>query len=360
MFAQIASTAPRSVRAGDPAGPGRRPAAPGPSTVQISTASMPGHPHLPYARVVPAPQRQTPSRSAPAQLNHEGGEINGRRFDGAHPGSRELDGHDLDGHELDSHELDSHERDSHELDSRELDGPGFDLASALATAEPETEPAPSGLLRRWIKRFEHLIHEVGKFGVVGAIAFMVDFSVFNLLLSPIGPLPAKTVSTVISASVAFVGNRFWTWRHRPRSGLGREYSLRGTVHTVDGRRPCPARSSGPSQTCAPPWPSARAGSPPRCASTSQAYASPSRTAATSSGSSCPTMSRSRSCCRRRPSATWPWSRAATSCSKAASTRCGWRTPRLSRSASTKGYAGWQTPSRRCASGPDCRNIDTKR
>ncbi len=196
---------------------------------------MPGHPHLPYARVVPAPQRQTPSRSAPAQLNHEGGEINGRRFDGAHPGSRELDGHDLDGHELDSHELDSHELDSHELDSheldsheldgRELDGPGFDLASALATAEPETEPAPSGLLRRWIKRFEHLIHEVGKFGVVGAIAFMVDFSVFNLLLSPIGPLPAKTVSTVISASVAFVGNRFWTWRHRPRSGLGREYSL---------------------------------------------------------------------------------------------------------------------------------------
>src|SRR6266511_125364 len=205
MFAQIASTAPRSVRAGDPAGPGRRSAAPGPSTVQISTASMPGHPHLPYARVVPAPQRQTPSRSAPAQLNHEGGEINGRRFDGAHPGSRDLDGH---------------ERDSHELD-----GPGFDLASALATAEPETEPAPSGLLRRWIKRFEHLIHEVGKFGVVGAIAFMVDFSVFNLLLSPIGPLPAKTVSTVISASVAFVGNRFWTWRHRPRSGLGREYSL---------------------------------------------------------------------------------------------------------------------------------------
>jgi putative flippase GtrA len=78
---------------------------------------------------------------------------------------------------------------------------------------------------RLVERFEHVIHEVGKFGVVGLFAFLIDFSVFNLLLEPIGPIPAKTVSTVISATLAFVGNRFWTWRHRPRSGYRREYTL---------------------------------------------------------------------------------------------------------------------------------------
>ena len=38
-------------------------------------------------------------------------------------------------------------------------------------------------------------------------------------------LLAKTMSTVIAATVAFLGNRFWTWRHRERSGLRREYLL---------------------------------------------------------------------------------------------------------------------------------------
>lgn len=113
-----------------------------------------------------------------------------------------------------------------------VNGHPLDVPAALAAAaEPGGSPAalaeraPTGPLRRLINRFEHLIHELGKFGVVGLVAFAVDFSVFNLLLSPIGPLPAKTVATVVSASVAFLGNRFWTWRHRPRSGLGREYTL---------------------------------------------------------------------------------------------------------------------------------------
>ena len=30
---------------------------------------------------------------------------------------------------------------------------------------------------------------------------------------------------MVSATVAFLGNRFWTWRHRERSGIAREYSL---------------------------------------------------------------------------------------------------------------------------------------
>jgi len=74
-------------------------------------------------------------------------------------------------------------------------------------------------------RFRHLIHELGKFGVVGAVSFVVDTVIFNALRSRLGPLPSGTVSMVIAATVAFIGNRFWTWRDRARTSLRREYGL---------------------------------------------------------------------------------------------------------------------------------------
>lgn len=77
-----------------------------------------------------------------------------------------------------------------------------------------------------VDRFRHLIHELGKFGVVGAIAYAVDVGIYNALLgSGWETLTAKTAATAVAATVAFGGNRFWTWRHRERSGLAREYGL---------------------------------------------------------------------------------------------------------------------------------------
>jgi putative flippase GtrA len=75
------------------------------------------------------------------------------------------------------------------------------------------------------ERFGHLVHEVGKFGVVGIVSFVVDVTVSNLLLRPVGPFLAATSSMTVAATVAFMGNRFWTWRDRERSGLHREYLL---------------------------------------------------------------------------------------------------------------------------------------
>jgi putative flippase GtrA len=84
-----------------------------------------------------------------------------------------------------------------------------------------------GLLRALINRFGHLLRELGKFGTVGGIAFVVDFAFFNLAIGAFDMerLSAKTLSTVAAATVAFIGNRFWTWRHRPRSSMAREYAL---------------------------------------------------------------------------------------------------------------------------------------
>ena len=62
--------------------------------------------------------------------------------------------------------------------------------------------------------------------MVGGICYAIDFGIFNVLLALTGePYGAKTVSTIIAASIAFVGNRYWTWRDGDRSSLRREYLL---------------------------------------------------------------------------------------------------------------------------------------
>jgi putative flippase GtrA len=70
-------------------------------------------------------------------------------------------------------------------------------------------------------------HELAKFGTVGALAFIVDVSLFNVVLhlAPHKPLTAKVISTVVAASVAFVLNRAWSFRHRQRSSVHREYAM---------------------------------------------------------------------------------------------------------------------------------------
>ena len=101
-------------------------------------------------------------------------------------------------------------------------------AVAVQPEEPSTPPSPGGgsVVARLRERFGHLVHEVGKFGAVGAVAFLVDLLILNALIdNDVERITAKTISTVIAASIAFIGNRFWTWRHRERTNLRREYAL---------------------------------------------------------------------------------------------------------------------------------------
>jgi putative flippase GtrA len=82
------------------------------------------------------------------------------------------------------------------------------------------------ILRRAHDRLGHLVRELVKFGMVGAVAFVVDVGLFNVLLHETDkPLTSKTISTVVATTVAYVGNRWWTFRRRSRSGVGREYTL---------------------------------------------------------------------------------------------------------------------------------------
>ena len=84
----------------------------------------------------------------------------------------------------------------------------------------------------WPDRLTKLAHEVGKFGIVGAVAYVVDVGLYNLLRFEVelGPLTSKAISTLVAVTVAYVGNRYWTWRDRSRKGVRREYLMFALVN----------------------------------------------------------------------------------------------------------------------------------
>jgi putative flippase GtrA len=96
----------------------------------------------------------------------------------------------------------------------------------------QTTPSRRGLVRGLIDGVDKLWHEVAKFGVVGAFAFVIDVGLFNLLRFAGGegpmydkPLTAKVVSVAVATTFAYFGNRYWTFRHRGRTTFHREYLL---------------------------------------------------------------------------------------------------------------------------------------
>jgi len=98
------------------------------------------------------------------------------------------------------------------------------LRSVTATGTLGSVPdtPPTGLRAK----LRGVVREVGKFGVVGGISFAIDTAIFNLMLNAgAETLVAKLTSTVVATTVAFLGNRFWTWRHRAHTHMARQYTM---------------------------------------------------------------------------------------------------------------------------------------
>jgi putative flippase GtrA len=84
------------------------------------------------------------------------------------------------------------------------------------------------LLDRLRERYDLVAREAAKFGTVGAVCYVIDVGLYNLLhvVGGVGPLSSKLFSTVVAATCAFVGNRQWSFRHRERTrAVHREYLL---------------------------------------------------------------------------------------------------------------------------------------
>ena len=74
--------------------------------------------------------------------------------------------------------------------------------------------------------------ELGKFGVIGLVAYIIDLTIFNVLRFSGGegllydkPLTAKVISVLAATTFAYFGNRHWTFKDRSRSSFRRQYTL---------------------------------------------------------------------------------------------------------------------------------------
>jgi putative flippase GtrA len=76
----------------------------------------------------------------------------------------------------------------------------------------------------WYRQFRQLIHEGARFLVVGGVGFVVTEVGFNLLHYDLGAglFAANAVATLAATVVTFLGNRYWTFRHREGHGTARE------------------------------------------------------------------------------------------------------------------------------------------
>lgn len=83
-----------------------------------------------------------------------------------------------------------------------------------------------------------LVAELAKFGVVGAVAYVVDVGLFNLLRYGPGevladkPLTAKIVAAVVATVVAWIGNRQWTFADRRMASKTREFIAYAIVNVA--------------------------------------------------------------------------------------------------------------------------------
>lgn len=68
--------------------------------------------------------------------------------------------------------------------------------------------------------------ELGAFGIVGGVAFVVDVGLFQVLYGylDVGAVTSKTLATLVSMCVAFLGHRNWAFAHRDRTTVRRSFS----------------------------------------------------------------------------------------------------------------------------------------
>jgi putative flippase GtrA len=74
------------------------------------------------------------------------------------------------------------------------------------------------------ERLRRLAPEAIAFGVIGAGNTLLYMAITWAAL-PIGAVKASVVATVVTTTLAYLANRYWTYRNHTRTALKREYTL---------------------------------------------------------------------------------------------------------------------------------------
>ncbi len=96
-------------------------------------------------------------------------------------------------------------------------------------------PSPTALVDRLRGAMNLLWREAAKFGVVGAVAFVIDLGGMNLLTHTVletRVTSAKIISGVAATLFAWAANRSWTFRHRRSRPVAHEVSLFFVVNGI--------------------------------------------------------------------------------------------------------------------------------
>jgi putative flippase GtrA len=79
-----------------------------------------------------------------------------------------------------------------------------------------------------------LLKELSAFGIVGGACLVLDVGLFQVLYAHVGldAVLAKLLSTLVSMTVAYVSHRYWSFSHRARIGVRREYALFAVINLL--------------------------------------------------------------------------------------------------------------------------------
>jgi putative flippase GtrA len=100
--------------------------------------------------------------------------------------------------------------------------------STTDTPAPEAANRRPGLFARAFGLLKRHAGELFRFAGVGGTAYIVDVGLFNLLYLGLdwSYWYAKILSAILAMTLAFFGNRHWTWRERRGTAAAhRQYAL---------------------------------------------------------------------------------------------------------------------------------------